>query len=376
MSWTLHRYILREIIIPFVLALGVLTLMLFAGGLLRLVEFLAARGVSCGDVLLLLVYRLPYVLVFTIPMALLLAVLVAYLRLGNDSELVALKAAGVSLYQTLPAPLLAALVAFAFTLGLSLYAKPAGSLGYKKLLYDVARERVDLAFEEQAFSSSLGDLVVYVNHMPAPGKLQDVFIYDERDPKLPNSVLAESGEVLSDPDRGSVLLRLYNGTVFRVSPDYAVAEAIRFNSYDMGLDLQKLVGPYHSYDKGVAEMGLGELRSEIGATTDAARRHRLEMELQRRFALPAACLALGLVAVPLGARSRLERGWGVAFGLGVFLLYYLLLTAAWSASEAGTLPAWSVWLPNIAVGALGLILLPYANGSRLLTLPRRRRPKP
>jgi lipopolysaccharide export system permease protein len=85
------------------------------------------------------------------------------------------------------------------------------------------------------------------------------------------------------------------------------------------------------------------------------------MEIQRRFALPAACLVLGLVAVPLGAASRLERGTGVAFGLGVFLLYYLLLTAAWSASEAGSLPSWSVWGPDVAVGALAAFLLRRAN---------------
>jgi lipopolysaccharide export system permease protein len=362
MSWTLYKYLLREIITPFALALALLTLMLFAGGLLRLVEFLATRGVSPADVALLLLYRLPYVLVFTIPMALLLAVLVAYLRLANDSELVALRAAGLSLAQTLPAPLVASFLAFALTLGLSVYAKPLGSRGYKQLLYDVARQRVDLAFEEQGFSDAFGDLVVYVNSIPAPGRLGDIFIYDERDPELPNSVLAERGEILSDPERAAVLLRLRRGTIFRVSPDHQVAEAIRFQRYDLGLDLERLVGPYSRLEKGASDMGLGELSRAIGATPEPERRHRLQMELQRRFALPAACLALGLVAVPLGARSRLERGWGIAFGLGVFLLYYLLLTATWSASDAGTLPYWSVWLPNLAVGGLALLLVLAADG--------------
>lgn len=374
MGLTLQKYILREIATPFCLALGVLTMMLFAGGLLRLVEFLAARGVSVLDVGLLLLYRLPYVMVFTIPMALLLAILVTFLRLANDSELVALQAAGVSLYQTLPAPLLACLLAFAVTLALSLYAKPAGSRAYKRLLYEVARERVDLAFEEQSFSDSFGELVVYVNSMPAPGELKDIFIYDERDPELPNSVLAERGEVLSDPERAAVLLRLENGTVFRVSPDHEVAEAIRFGRYDLGLNLEKVVGPYSRLEKGAADMGLAELRRQQASSPEPERRHRLGMEVQRRFALPAACLVLGLVAVPLGAMSRLERGWGVAFGLGVFLLYYLLLTAAWSASEAGTLPYWSVWLPNGAVGVLALLLLPAAGGGSLRWLWRRRRP--
>lgn len=373
MSWTLQRYIIREIATPFALALGVLTLMLFAGGLLRLVEFLATRGVSPLQLALLLLYRLPYVLVFTIPMALLLAVLVTYLRLANDQELTALKAAGVSLYQTLPAPLLASALACALTLGLSLYGKPAGSHGFKKLLYEVARQRADLAFEEQTFSDAFDDLVVYVNRTPAPGRMEDIFIYDERDPDLPNSVLAARGEILSDPDRAALLLRLTNGTIYRVSPDYQVAEALRFERYDLGLDLEKLVGPYAGFRKGPSEMSLAELRHQAATSAEAARRHRLRMEIQRRFALPVACFVLGLVAVPLGATSRLERGTGVAFGLGVFLLYYLLLTAVWSASQAGTLPSWSVWLPNLAVGTLAAVLLRAAQGGRPLCGPWRRR---
>ncbi len=376
MSWTLQRYISREIATPFALALGVLTLMLFAGGLVRLVEFLATRGVSPFQLALLLLYRLPYVLVFTIPMALLLAVLVTYLRLANDQELTALKAAGVSLYQTLPAPLLASALAFTLTLGLSLYGKPAGSQGFKRLLYKVARQRADLAFEEQTFSDAFDDLVVYVNRIPAPGRLEDIFIYDERDPELPNSVLAQRGEILSDPDREALLLRLTNGTIYRVSPDYQIAEALRFERYDLGLDLEKLVGPHASFRKGPSEMSLAELRRGVAASPEAARRHRLRMEIQRRFALPVACLVLGLVAVPLGATSRLERGTGIAFGLGVFLLYYLLLTAVWSASQAGTLPSWSVWLPNLAVGTLAAVLLRAAQGQRLLPGPRRRRAEP
>ncbi|MFH0809495.1 MAG: LPS export ABC transporter permease LptF [Pseudomonadota bacterium] len=361
MNWTLHKYILREIFTPFVLTLGVLTLMLFAGGLLRLVEFLTYRGISPPQVGLLLFYRLPYVLVFTIPMALLLAVFIAFLRLGADSELTALRAAGLSLYQMLPAPLLATLLAFAATLVLSVHGKPAGSLAFKRLLYDVARERMDVAFQEHSFTEAIDKLVVYVNRVPSPGRLEDIFIYDERDPDLPNSVLARRAAVIHDPRRGALVLRLENGTVFRVSPDYKVAEAVRFGRYDMNLDPRGLLGPRQVLAKSPGDMTIADLRAEISRSPDASKRQRLAMEIQRRFALPFACLALGLMAVPLGATSRLERGTGVAFALAVYLLYYLLLTAAWGASEAGTLPFWSVWTPNVAVGGLALLLLYCAN---------------
>jgi lipopolysaccharide export system permease protein len=346
--------------------------MLFAGGLLRFVEFLVARGAGLPQVAMLLLYRLPYLMVFTIPIALLLAVLVVFLRLSGDSELTAARAAGLSLYQLLPAPMTVALAAFVACAALSLYAKPWGSFGFKRVLFELTRQQVDLAFEEQAFVDGFKDMVVYTGRIPAKGRLEDVFISDEREGATPNAVLAQRGRILSDPDRGLIVLRLLNGTIFRVSPDLKSAEALRFQTYDLSMAFGQLEGPYRILSRTRSDKGFGELLADMRAATATSKERKEALaEVHRRLALPFACLVLALIAVPLGATSRLERGWGIAFGLGVYILYYLLWSGAWSMVETGWLPAWGIWLPNLLVGLLAWGLLIGAARRGKLALPRR-----
>ena len=98
---TINRYILREIFVPFALGLAVFTLILLIARILKLVEMVVNRGVPLLEVLKLFSYILPGFLEVTVPMALLLGVLVAFGRLSSDSEIIALKTSGISLYQLL-----------------------------------------------------------------------------------------------------------------------------------------------------------------------------------------------------------------------------------------------------------------------------------
>ena len=122
----INRYILREILVPFGLGLAVFTLILLIARILKLVEMVVNRGVPLLEVLKLFSYILPAFLEVTVPMALLLAVIVAFGRLSSDSEIVALKTSGVSLYQLMRPVALFAVVVYLVALALSLYARPVG----------------------------------------------------------------------------------------------------------------------------------------------------------------------------------------------------------------------------------------------------------
>lgn len=83
------------------------------------------------------------------------------------------------------------------------------------------------------------------------------------------------------------------------------------------------------------------------------------MEFHRKFAIPAACFALGLLAVPLGVQSKSARkSFGLALGFFLFLFYYLLLSAGMVWGETGAYPpAVGMWLPNIVTAGIGWLLL-------------------
>jgi len=81
----LNRYIFREILVPFALGLGVFTFVLLLARLLRLIELVVNRGIPFTTVARVFLYLLPAFLEVTVPMAMLLAILVAFGRLSADS---------------------------------------------------------------------------------------------------------------------------------------------------------------------------------------------------------------------------------------------------------------------------------------------------
>src|SRR5574340_988055 len=97
MKKTLHRYIFKEITVPFLLGMATFTSVLLMGRLLKLADLVVAKGVPLASILRMVFYLLPYFCLVTIPMAFLLAVLLAFGRLSADSEVTAMKACGVGL---------------------------------------------------------------------------------------------------------------------------------------------------------------------------------------------------------------------------------------------------------------------------------------
>jgi lipopolysaccharide export system permease protein len=83
------------------------------------------------------------------------------------------------------------------------------------------------------------------------------------------------------------------------------------------------------------------------------------VEFHKKFSIPFACIALGILAVPLGIQSSSSRkSAGLGIGLIAFLIYYLLLSAGLVFSEAGNLsPVVGMWIPNFIMGGLGIYLL-------------------
>src|SRR5665647_2869316 len=115
----LFLYIVREISSLFLLGIVIFTLVLLMGRLITLTDLVVSHGVPFADVSRMILYLVPSFLVFTIPMAFLLAVLLAFGRLSADNEIVVIKASGISLIQMLPPVIVCAVVAVLLALGAS-----------------------------------------------------------------------------------------------------------------------------------------------------------------------------------------------------------------------------------------------------------------
>ena len=376
MGKILYRYTLREMLLPFTLGLTLFTFVLLLARLLKLIELVVNRGLPAGHILRLLSYLLPQFLEVTVPMAMLLAILVAFGRLSADSEIVALRSSGLSLYQLTP-PVATFVVAIAIvTALLAMWARPWGNRALRLALFETARSHATASLRPRVFNDDFPGLVVYAEGVePAEQRLRHVLISDQRDPSQQNTVFAREGRILSDAERDTMTLRLQRGAIHTIDLTGRARYRTEFESYDVNLDLEDALGGLRDGIGDPHELTLGQLRGAIAskaARGDEALAERVEYH--RKFSIPFACVVFGVIGMPLGVQpGRAVRSRGFSIAIAVIFTYYVLLSAGQALAEQGTVPAAAgLWLPNVVLGFLGLVLFRRAaNEVPLLSRPRR-----
>lgn len=356
MPSTLYRYLAREVLSAFFLGLLIFTGVLLMGRMLKLADMVVSKGVPMSDVLLMIAYLLPNFAVITIPMSLLLAVLLAFSRLSGDSEIIAIKASGISLYRLLPPVLFISLAAYIMTALTTVYALPKGNTAFKELLYQAVQERLSLNLKEQVFNTSIPGLLVYITkNSGKTGILSGVIIQDERNPKEISTIFAETGSLGIDEKSKRIHLHLIDGNIHQSRPK-EVYRLLAFKEYDLEIDLSKSAT---GFERNELDMSLSEIRKNLEKggfskklTTD------MRLEVHRRFALPFACFIFAIVAVPLGIQNRRSgKAAGFSFSIATLLLFYIFQSIGRTFGEKELLtPFMSEWLPNFIFLAAGLYL--------------------
>lgn len=357
-----HRYIMTEILTYFLIAVLIFTIVFMMGKTLKLTELLVNKGVSILDIGKLLLYFLPSSLIFLVPMALLLAVLVTFARVSGDNEIVALKASGVSLYQLTPPVLFLSVMAYLLTTFLVIYALPWGNRGFKYVLFDIARTKAYTALKERTFNDSFDGIVIYVDKIPLRGKkLERIFIHSEDKEGGENkTILAKEGYVGTHPDSQDIVFHLIGVTGDQMSKGNEFYARIESDSLvqklTFGGNLYRIKG-FRARDW---EMSIGELRTKIKIKKILKQDYTQQLlEIYRKFSIPFACIVFGLMGVPLGIQPRRSgKSYGFILGILVVLAYYVLLTSAETLAYNRTLPPLlASWTPNLILIALGIYLL-------------------
>ncbi len=357
-----HRTIFREMFSPFLINLFFLTFIFLMTKILDITNMIVNYRVGMGAVLLMLIYSMPFFLEFVIPMSVMMGVLLTFLRMSSDNEIIALKASGVSLYRLVPPVIAFGVIGALLTGVMAVYGLPRGRLAFKSLALDIAASHVDIGIREKAFNDSFRGVMLYVNRVdPATRMLSDVFIEDQRDGRGGSTVVVAPRGILARRvgDSGHYL-RLFNGTINRVDLANRSAHSIRFDTYDLHLDVQRAIASARSGPKDEEEMSISELRQYLASVRKKDDQYYVTlMELHKKFSLPFSCIALALLAMPLGIQARFARkSFGVGLGIFFFLFYYLLLSAGWAFGENGAYPPLiGMWLPNLVTLVAGGVLL-------------------
>ena len=356
MPFILYRYLAKEILSPFLLGLFVFTGVLLMGRMLKLADMVVSKGVPLSEVALLLVYLMPNFAVITMPMALLMAVLLAFSRLSADSEIIAIKASGISLYRLLPPVMVLALLAYLLTAFNAVYLLPKSNVAFKELLYHVIQGRVNLSLKEQVFNTSLPGLLIYIEkNDEKSGMLAGVMIQDERNPRDISTIFAKTGLFEMEEKEEKMQLHLFDGSIHQSRPQ-GIYRQVAFQEYALSVDLAKTMS---SFEKNETEMSLAEIRQNL-QKGGFNRKLTLDMgiEQHRRFAVPFACFIFALVAMPLGIHNRRSgKSAGFSLSIAVLLVYYIMQSFGKALAGKDLLPlAVAVWLPNFIFLSAGSYL--------------------
>jgi len=368
-----NRYIFKEMFVPFSINMFVFTFLFLMTQMIEIANWIVNYNLSIWAVLSIILFTMPTFLIFIIPMSVMMAILLTFLRLSSDNEIVAIKSCGMSIYGLLPPVLLFAVLGFLLTIFMTLYGAPRSRASLEEMSLKVAATNLDIGLKERTFNDTFKGVMLYVNKIDIKNrKLIDVFIEDKRQPDIISTVIAPAGRLISEPGKFLYHLILSNGTIHQTNPKERSANSIQFNTYTLSLDFKKQAADAAHREKKRDEMSVAELHRYIEELEkdDEKAYHKAKLTLHQRFSIPAACLALGLLSFPLGIQSKTtKRSFGLILCLFFFFMYYLILTAGYSFGKSGVLPpVIGMWLPNFVMTGLGLFFLFQTGKDRSLKL--------
>lgn len=361
MPFLLFTYLATEILAPFFASFIILNGILFLGRLVPLLDIIFDFGIGFTDFIRLCSYIAPKLLLFSIPMASMMGVIIAVTRMINDNEVMALKASGIGLYRMLPPIMIIALCTASLTYFSSTALIPKGTVAMKKLFFQLAKEKIDKGIQQKQFSEGIKNVVLYVDTIDADSnQWQGVYVSDMRHKNTPITIMAKTGKLSARVEDMRITLDLEDGTMNRAIDD--LTQTIRFQKYTLNLPLKT---PEHIAGDSATEIGKSGLTQT--QLIEQAKQHgfktekglTLMIEYHKRIALPVGCFILSLLGLPLAMLARPgRRPMGVPLGLTFFVLYYILFTAGKTFSEAGDLPVLlAMWTPNCIFAAYTFYLI-------------------
>lgn len=369
MKKTLSLYLLKESLPIFFISLLVFTTILLMDKILKLIELIVTKDATLSQILMLLIFISPSFLIFTIPISFLCGILLAFSRLSADGEITAFKASGISLYQLFYPVFSLSIIFTLITSLMVLYGLPWGNRGFKAMLYIIAQSKADVEIKERIFNDTFDGLIVYVDKIPIDNKkMEGILISDERKKDKVTTIFAEEGFLIPNPKTQEIIFRLNNGDIHIYDQKTNIYQKIKFNSYDIKLELAKAFSYIEKKLKD-RELSIDEIRSKIIELKKRGENVRtLEIEFQKRYAFPFACIIFGLIAVPLGIQPhRSGRSYGFVFTILIVLVYYFSLSAFENfGPNLGLQPVLIAWGPNMLFGGIGIYLLIISSKERTI----------
>ncbi|MCM0589849.1 MAG: LptF/LptG family permease [Gloeotrichia echinulata IR180] len=365
----MDRYLAIQLVAPFLFGVGAFTSVVLAiDSLFELLRKVVESGLPLTVALQVFLLKLPYVVVYAFPMSTLLAALMTYSRLSSESELIALRGCGVSVYRMVLTAVMLSLVVTGLTFVFTEHIAPAANYQAAITLERAIKSEKPSVKKDNFIYPETGEMkdkdgknrkiltrLYYADQFD--GRRFNGLTIIDRSREGPNQiVVAEAAEWNVSQNTWDV----FNGTIYVVAPDRSYRNIAQFKHYQMQLPRTafNLAEQTRDYDQMNISQALEQLEIErLGG--DRQKIRKLEVRIQQKIAFPFICVIFGLVGSVMGTIPQ-RTGRGTSFGISVVVIftYYLLLSISGALAQAGILsPFIGAWLPNFFGLATGVFLL-------------------
>lgn len=357
----IDRYIFRELFEPFLFGLGAFTAILSSSMVLfDLVRAVVLKGMPLLVAMQIFLYKLPAIVVYIFPMATLLAALLAFSRLSGDSEIVAFRTSGISLYRLIiPVAALGLLVSFT-NLAFSEIVVPEANKAAKNLLIETStkhRPKIQNNVFVPEIEHGVLKRIYYVEELKGD-TMQDVIVQEFSDGKLTQIIVAK--EALWKKGQNEWVFK--NGRMYPISDTGEFKHFIKFKEQSIAIKYSP--ADFFIGDKNPDDMTISELREFIVLKEKMGQNvTSYKIQVNMKMAIPFASFVFALLGAPLGlSPRRASSSIGLGLSIIVIFLYYILTFISMSLGELKLLaPGISAWLPNIITGGIGWYILSKAT---------------
>lgn len=356
----LTRYVLKEVFSHSLIGLLTFTFVIYIRHIGQLLELVVRRSLAPASVLTLFLLPLPGIMVLTLPMAVLVGTLIGLSRMAADGEIIAVRAAGISLGPLVRAVMLFALTGWALASWMSLSLAPSSARKLNAMEVGLKSSQIPFEIQPRVFIEQFPNLLLYIEDVTgARSRWRGVFIADTTQRDAPKVTLAKTGILVNEPSTNRLLLHLTEGTTHEIDPAHLERySVISFTDTDIPIPLGEGSSAATITRKVPPMLTLSELAGLARGNAPADRQAAL-VELHYRFALPVASIVLALVGIPLGISTRKGgKPLGLVLTILLVFVYYIIMAFGLSFAKQGRLnPALGLWLANLSFGIAGALML-------------------
>lgn len=355
----MDRYIITELLLPFLFGVGAFSSVLVAiGTLFELVRRVVESGLPITIALNIFLLKLPFFVVYAFPMSILLAALMTYGRLSSDSEIIALRSCGVSIYRLVLPAVVLSFVVTGITFFFNEQVVPAANYQATVTLERALKQEKPKFQERNIFypeyqqvrqadgsKAKILTRLFYADQFDGD-RMRGLTIIDRSKEGLNQIVVSDAAAW--NPTQNT--WDFFNGTIYLVAPDSSYRNIVRFEHQQLRLPRAPLDLAARSRDSD--EMNIAQVREQLEIARlsgDDKKIRRYKLRIQEKLAFPFVCVVFGLVGATLGTNPR-SKGRATSFGISIIVIfsYYLLSFISDALGLAGVLPpVLGAWLPTM-----------------------------